>query len=197
MSVATPYDVAANADTLLRDGIVGLQGAFPTALIDGLREDMERAYAEAIDRPGGAINRGPKRWYIEVHPEDLRGFPDDRQLTRGSSPWPRPCSGRTTSSSRSGSTAVPGRQEPAVAPRLPLAGGDLARPPDHLARVQPDGRGRRARHGTFRDRAGTQWEPRPRTGSTGCFRRRTSGPVTPPWRSASSRTRATSRAGRR
>ena len=84
MSVATRYDVSANADTLLREGIVGLQGAFPTELIDGLREDMEREYAEAIDRPGGAINRGPKRWYIEVHPEDLGAFP-----TIATHPWVR------------------------------------------------------------------------------------------------------------
>jgi hypothetical protein len=25
-------------------------------------------------RPHGAVGRGPQRWYVEVHPEDLRGF---------------------------------------------------------------------------------------------------------------------------
>jgi hypothetical protein len=74
MSVAVGYDVAEDVAKLQRDGITALPGAFSPDLIDGLREDMEKAYAEAIDRPGGAINRGPKRWYIEVHPEDFRAF---------------------------------------------------------------------------------------------------------------------------
>jgi hypothetical protein len=74
MSVAIGHDVSTDVETLTRDGIVGHKGAFSPDLIDGLRADMEAAYAEAIDRPGGAINRGPKRWYIEVHPEDLRAF---------------------------------------------------------------------------------------------------------------------------
>ena len=74
MSLVVDHEVTADVDTLQRDGIVGQTGAFPSSLIDGLREDMERAYAGAIERPGGAVNRGPKRWYIEVHPEDLRAF---------------------------------------------------------------------------------------------------------------------------
>ena len=74
MSIATGQEVGQDLEAVLRDGIASLRGAFPTELIDGLREDMEKAYAEAIDRPGGAINRGPKRWYIEVHPEDFRSF---------------------------------------------------------------------------------------------------------------------------
>jgi ectoine hydroxylase-related dioxygenase (phytanoyl-CoA dioxygenase family) len=74
MSVATHQEVGQDVEALLRDGIVSLRGAFSPELIDGLREDMEAAYAEAIDRPGGAINRGPKRWYIEVHPEAFRAF---------------------------------------------------------------------------------------------------------------------------
>lgn len=82
MSVATAIDVSAAVETLAHDGIVGLTGAFSTDLIDGLRQDMEAAYAEAIQRPGGAINRGPKRWYIEVHPEELRAF-----ATVASHPW--------------------------------------------------------------------------------------------------------------
>ena len=74
MAITAAYDVTTEVETLTRDGIVGHKAAFDPLLIDGLREDMEKAYAEAIDRPGGAINRGPKRWYIEVHPEDLRAF---------------------------------------------------------------------------------------------------------------------------
>ncbi len=82
MSTSTLSDVGRDVEALIRDGIVGARGVFSTDLIDGLREDMEKAYVEAIDRPGGAINRGPKRWYIEVHPEDLRAFPEI-----ASNPW--------------------------------------------------------------------------------------------------------------
>ena len=32
------------------------------------------AFWPAIQRPGGAIGRGPRRWYVELHPEALRGF---------------------------------------------------------------------------------------------------------------------------
>jgi hypothetical protein len=67
-------DVSQDVEALLRDGIVGRRGGLPVDLVDGLREDMEAAYTEAIDRPGGAINRGPKRWYVEVHPEAIRAF---------------------------------------------------------------------------------------------------------------------------
>ena len=74
MSLLVDQGISQDVDTLQRDGIVGHRGALPSSLIDGLREDMERAYAAAIDTPGGAVNRGPKRWYIEVHPEDFRAF---------------------------------------------------------------------------------------------------------------------------
>ncbi|MFT3775711.1 MAG: phytanoyl-CoA dioxygenase family protein [Minicystis sp.] len=29
---------------------------------------------EALARPGGAVGRGPERYYVEIHPERLRGF---------------------------------------------------------------------------------------------------------------------------
>jgi len=74
MTVATGPQVGHDVETLFRDGIVGLKGAFPTELIDQLREDMEAAYHEAMTREHGAVARGPQRWYVEVHPEDLRGF---------------------------------------------------------------------------------------------------------------------------
>jgi ectoine hydroxylase-related dioxygenase (phytanoyl-CoA dioxygenase family) len=32
------------------------------------------AYEAALKRPGGAVGRGPKRHYVEIHPEDIRGF---------------------------------------------------------------------------------------------------------------------------
>ena len=41
-----------------------------------LGEDVEIAFREALKRPGGAVGRGPKRYYVEIHPEDIRGFVD-------------------------------------------------------------------------------------------------------------------------
>lgn len=58
------------------DGITALKGAFTTAWADAMREDIETAFAEAIDRPGGAVGRGPRRYYVEIHPEQMRGFVD-------------------------------------------------------------------------------------------------------------------------
>jgi hypothetical protein len=55
-------------------GIAALRGAFPRAWVAQVREDLDRAFAEAIARPGGAIGRGPERWYVELHPEALRGY---------------------------------------------------------------------------------------------------------------------------
>jgi hypothetical protein len=62
--------------TLMRDGITAKQGAFPRALVEDLREDMMTAFWEAIQRPGGAVGRGPRRWYVEAHPQAFRGFVD-------------------------------------------------------------------------------------------------------------------------
>jgi hypothetical protein len=41
-----------------------------------MRADIEVALAEALARPGGAVGRGPHRYYVEIHPEQLRGFVD-------------------------------------------------------------------------------------------------------------------------
>ena len=37
---------------------------------------MMTAFWEAIQRPGGAVGRGPRRWYVEVHPQAIKGFAD-------------------------------------------------------------------------------------------------------------------------
>ena len=69
-------------ETLQRDGIVGLKGAFSRDFAEAMREDMMTAFWNAIQRPGGAVGRGPRRWYVEIHPEDFGGF---AELT--SHPW--------------------------------------------------------------------------------------------------------------
>jgi ectoine hydroxylase-related dioxygenase (phytanoyl-CoA dioxygenase family) len=59
---------------LYGDGIIGLKSAFTRAWVDALHEDLETLFHEALERPGGAVGRGPKRYYVEIHPERIRGF---------------------------------------------------------------------------------------------------------------------------
>lgn len=70
------YDVAALMGGLYGDGIIALKGAFTLAWVEQMREDIERLFADAMARPRGALPRGPERYYVEVHPERLRGFVD-------------------------------------------------------------------------------------------------------------------------
>lgn len=69
-----PYDVAQVMGALYGDGLIGLKGAFNREWVLQLHEDVLVAYEEALKRPGGAVGRGPKRHYVEIHPEDIRGF---------------------------------------------------------------------------------------------------------------------------
>ena len=73
---ATQYDVATIMGGIYGDGTIALKGAFSREWVEALREDVEAAYADALRRPGGAVGRGPKRHYVEIHPEDIRGFLD-------------------------------------------------------------------------------------------------------------------------
>ncbi|TCL64171.1 phytanoyl-CoA dioxygenase family protein [Rhizobium sp. BK251] len=73
---AFDYDIAAQVAQLAEDGIIGLKGAFSPEWADAMREDMMTAFWSAIQRPGGAVGRGPRRWYVEIHPQDFRGFVD-------------------------------------------------------------------------------------------------------------------------
>jgi hypothetical protein len=70
------YDVDEISRGLYTDGIIALKGAFDPTWADTMREDIEVAFDDAITRPGGAVGRGPKRYYVELHPEQLRGFVD-------------------------------------------------------------------------------------------------------------------------
>lgn len=68
------YEPAAILGGLYGDGIIALKAAFDTAFADRLREDIETLFAEAQQVPGGALPRGPERFYVEVQPERIRGF---------------------------------------------------------------------------------------------------------------------------
>jgi hypothetical protein len=68
------YDLSAIMGPLYGDGITGLKGAFSRSWVAQLHEDVLKAYEEALQRPGGAVGRGPKRHYVEIHPEDIHGF---------------------------------------------------------------------------------------------------------------------------
>lgn len=69
-------DVSSDIAALYSDGITARKGAFSPEWADLLREDIEVAFREALARPGGAVGRGPHRYYVEIHPEQLRGFVD-------------------------------------------------------------------------------------------------------------------------
>jgi hypothetical protein len=74
--LAPPHDVAAIMGGLYGDGIIGCKGAFTREWVARLAEDLAVAYTDALARPGGAVGRGPRRHYVEIHPEDIRGFVD-------------------------------------------------------------------------------------------------------------------------
>jgi hypothetical protein len=73
---APQYDTAKIMGGIYGDGMIGLKGAFPRAWVQELGEDINAAYQAALKRPGGTVGRGPKRHYVEIHPEDIRGFLD-------------------------------------------------------------------------------------------------------------------------
>jgi hypothetical protein len=70
------YDIATIMAGIYGDGIIGLKGAFERDWVQTMHAEIERLYEDALKRPGGAIGRGPKRHYVEIHPEDLSGFVD-------------------------------------------------------------------------------------------------------------------------
>jgi hypothetical protein len=80
--VKQDYDVAGIMGGLYGDGIIGLKGAFTRDFADSLYEDMMSLFEEARQIPGGALPRGPHRWYVETQPERIRGF-----VEIASHPW--------------------------------------------------------------------------------------------------------------
>lgn len=67
-------ETAAQVEGLYREGIIANKGAFSREWGEQLAEDIEAAFQEALSRPKGAVGRGPNRHYVEIHPEQLRGF---------------------------------------------------------------------------------------------------------------------------
>jgi hypothetical protein len=76
MQTNSSYDVAEIMGGLYGDGIIGLKGAFSREWVQRLHGELLALYEDALARPGGAVGRGPKRHYVEIHPEDISGFVD-------------------------------------------------------------------------------------------------------------------------
>jgi hypothetical protein len=75
-TMSDSYDVAEVMGGLYGPGIIGLKAAFGRDWVAQLAEDVWRVWDEVKDVPGGALPRGPARFYVEVHPERIGGFPD-------------------------------------------------------------------------------------------------------------------------
>ncbi|HEX8534442.1 MAG TPA: phytanoyl-CoA dioxygenase family protein [Allosphingosinicella sp.] len=75
-SAPSTYEPADIMRGLYGDGIIGLKGAFSRDWAQRMREDVLALFEEAQRIPGGALPRGPQRWYVEVQPERIRGFVD-------------------------------------------------------------------------------------------------------------------------
>jgi hypothetical protein len=73
---APDVDAARITEAIYGDGILGCKGAFTRPWVQQLHQDIQVALDEALARPGGAVGRGPNRWYVEIHPEALTGFVD-------------------------------------------------------------------------------------------------------------------------
>ncbi|HXH54084.1 MAG TPA: phytanoyl-CoA dioxygenase family protein [Sphingomicrobium sp.] len=71
-----PFDAATIMGGLYGDGIIGFKGAFSREWADAMHEDILALYEEARAVAGGALPRGPQRFYVEVQPERVRGFVD-------------------------------------------------------------------------------------------------------------------------
>jgi hypothetical protein len=75
-NVVQSREFEAVAGRLYTEGIVAERGAFTTDWVDRLGEDLDQLFEEALAHPGGAVGRGPNRYYVEIHPQRLRGFVD-------------------------------------------------------------------------------------------------------------------------
>jgi hypothetical protein len=72
--VAKDYDVAAIMGALYGEGIVALPSALPRGLVESLHRQCLALNDEGAAIPGGAVPRGPNRWYVAVQPERVDWF---------------------------------------------------------------------------------------------------------------------------
>lgn len=70
------FETAAIMRNMYGDGITALAGAFDRDWVERLGEDIDALFREALERPAGALARGPERYYVEIHAERIRGFVD-------------------------------------------------------------------------------------------------------------------------
>ncbi|HEX8507977.1 MAG TPA: phytanoyl-CoA dioxygenase family protein [Propionibacteriaceae bacterium] len=70
------YDVKGLVRGLYADGIIACKAAFSREWAAQMADDISVAFEEARGREGGTVGRGPHRYYVEIHPEQLRGFTD-------------------------------------------------------------------------------------------------------------------------
>lgn len=68
------YEPADIMRGLYGDGIIGLKGAFTPKWADRLHAEIMTLFAEAQGVAGGALPRGPARFYVEVQPERISAF---------------------------------------------------------------------------------------------------------------------------
>lgn len=68
------YDIASIMGEIYGRGILGCKAAFSRKMIQQLHEDIMALYEDALLMEGGAVGRGPNRHYVEIHPENIRGF---------------------------------------------------------------------------------------------------------------------------
>ena len=75
-STSSEYSEAAIMGGLYGGGFIACRGAFSRQWVGQLGADIAVLFQEALARPGGALGRGPNRYYVEIHPERLGGFLD-------------------------------------------------------------------------------------------------------------------------
>lgn len=70
------FDAAAILGALYGDGFAVMRQAFSRDFVERLHAQCLELHQEAISVPGGAVPRGPKRWYVGLQPERIEGFVD-------------------------------------------------------------------------------------------------------------------------
>ncbi len=59
---------------LYEDGITSCRQGFSRDWVARMHDDIMAAFEDAVSREGGAVGRGPQRYYVEIHPQQLSGF---------------------------------------------------------------------------------------------------------------------------